>query len=101
MGSDHVGIGSDFDGIPRAITPLDSGADAYPKLVEALCAKLPYEVVVKVIGANFLRVLRKVELVSLRLRNDASFDQSMSSLKASGWTSDTGCPPYDWSVFDE
>lgn len=61
IGVDHVGIGSDFDGI--SVTP--AGMDDvtfYPQLTRELFARGYTENDVrKILGENFLRVLREVE----------------------------------------
>lgn len=59
VGEDHIGFGSDFDGIPRTMVDLRSGAD-YPKLIESLGKEYGAEITAKICGGNFLRVLRQV-----------------------------------------
>jgi membrane dipeptidase len=59
IGADHVGIGSDFDGI--STTPLDMDDVTFlPNLTRELLGR-GYSVgeVKKVLGENFLRVLRE------------------------------------------
>ncbi|MFC4766384.1 dipeptidase [Effusibacillus consociatus] len=58
-GEDHVGLGSDFDGIPETMVDLRSGAD-YPNLVEALDKEYGARITAKICGGNFLRVLERV-----------------------------------------
>ncbi|BCJ85741.1 dipeptidase [Effusibacillus dendaii] len=58
-GEDHVGLGSDFDGIEETMVDLRSGAD-YPKLIEALDKQYGSTVTDKICGQNFLRVLKQV-----------------------------------------
>ncbi|WP_018133373.1 dipeptidase [Effusibacillus pohliae] len=58
-GEDHVGLGSDFDGIPRTMVDLRSGAD-YPKLLAALDKEYGPAIAAKLCGENFLRVLKAV-----------------------------------------
>lgn len=64
-GVDHVGLGSDFDGVSGA-TPqgIDSAADL-PRITQALL-DLGYtpEDIRKILGGNLLRVFRDVERVS-------------------------------------
>lgn len=62
IGADHVGIGSDFDGVSGALPDgLRTVAD-YPNLVAALQkAGLPDADIRKVMGANLLRVWTAVE----------------------------------------
>jgi membrane dipeptidase len=66
-GIDHVGIGSDFDGIPCAPREIDSVADL-PKITEALVDRgYNEEQIHKILGGNLLRVFRQVEQVSRQL----------------------------------
>ena len=60
-GIDHVGIGTDFDGIPCAPPELDS-YDKFPRLTRALLEK-GYSAadIKKIYGGNLLRVMRAVE----------------------------------------
>ncbi len=67
-GVDHVGIGSDFDGIPAAPTGLD-GVDKYPALFAELARRGWSDVdLSRLAGANLLRVMEGAEAVSARLR---------------------------------
>lgn len=60
-GIDHVGIGSDFDGVPSLPDGLGS-ASALPALTARLLERgMSEEDVEKVLGANFLRVFEAVE----------------------------------------
>jgi len=64
-GIDHVGLGSDFDGVSGA-TPqgIDSAADL-PKITQALLDRgYSPEDIKKILGANLMRVFREVEGVS-------------------------------------
>ena len=68
-GVDHVGLGSDFDGVAGQ-TPegLDSAADL-PKITEALMARgYSAEDCRKILGGNLLRVFREVEQVAKELQ---------------------------------
>ena len=68
-GVDHVGIGSDFDGISGQLPEgMDSAADL-PKITEALMARgYSAEDCRKILGGNLLRVFREVEQVSKELQ---------------------------------
>lgn len=67
-GIDHVGIGSDFDGIPSAPEGIDSAADL-PKITAALKARGYSETDCrKIMGGNLLRVFDEVEKVSKQLQ---------------------------------
>lgn len=60
-GIDHVGIGTDFDGIPVPPAGIDSAADL-PKITEALMARgYTAEDMHKLLGGNLLRVFRAVQ----------------------------------------
>ena len=60
-GVDHVGIGSDFDGIPCAPEGLED-VSKFPSLTRALLEKgYSAEDIRKIYGANLLRVLRAAE----------------------------------------
>jgi membrane dipeptidase len=69
-GVDHVGLGSDFDGVSGA-TPqgMDSAADL-PKITQALLDRgYSAEDIKKILGGNLLRVFRQVEFVSHELQS--------------------------------
>ena len=60
-GIDHVGIGTDFDGIPVPPEGIDSAADL-PKVTAALMARgYTTEDMKKLLGGNLLRVFRDVQ----------------------------------------
>jgi membrane dipeptidase len=60
-GIDHVGIGTDFDGIPVPPEGIDSAADL-PKVTIALMARgYTAEDMKKLLGGNLLRVFREVQ----------------------------------------
>jgi membrane dipeptidase len=68
-GIDHVGLGSDFDGVAGA-TPqgMDSAADL-PKITQALLDRgYSEQDIHKILGGNVLRVFKEVERVSLAMR---------------------------------
>jgi membrane dipeptidase len=69
-GIDHVGLGSDFDGIPSSPEGMDSAADL-PKITQALMAR-GYNAadMNKILGGNFLRVFEKVQEVSRQLQSE-------------------------------
>jgi membrane dipeptidase len=68
-GVDHVGLGSDFDGVSGA-TPagMDSAADL-PKITQALLNRgYSADDIHKIIGGNVLRVFKEVERVSREMQ---------------------------------
>jgi membrane dipeptidase len=67
-GIDHVGIGSDFDGITAWPVGLEDVSD-YPRLTEELLKRGYSETDVhKILGGNALRALRKAGEVAEQLR---------------------------------
>ncbi len=67
-GVDHVGLGSDFDGIPEAVTGLSS-VDQFPALLMELMRRGWSDAdIAKVAGGNVLRAMREAEAVSARLQ---------------------------------
>jgi membrane dipeptidase len=60
VGIDHVGIGSDWDGISTVPAGLED-VSKMPSLTAALLARgYSEQDVKKILGGNFLRVLREV-----------------------------------------
>jgi len=67
-GIDHVGIGSDFDGIPNTPKGLE-GVDKFPDLLKELARRgWTDEELGKVAGENMLRVMREAAAVAKRLQ---------------------------------
>ena len=67
-GVDHVGIGSDFDGINTTPVGLEDVTD-FPRLTEELLNRGVSEIDIhKILGGNILRVLRKSGEVAAELR---------------------------------
>ena len=67
-GVDHVGLGSDFDGIGDAPVGLE-GVDRYPALLEELMRRgWTDSDIAKLAGENLLRVMAAAEKVSVKLR---------------------------------
>jgi membrane dipeptidase len=67
-GIDHVGIGSDFDGVPRLPKQLDDVAH-YPYITQELLNRgYDREQIKKILGANLIRALRQAEEVSRQIR---------------------------------
>jgi membrane dipeptidase len=67
-GADHVGLGSDFDGIEDTPAGLE-GVNAYPALLLELMQRGWSDAdIAKLAGGNVLRVMAEVERVAARLR---------------------------------
>lgn len=63
-GIDHVGVGSDFDGIPALPEGIDSAADL-PRITEALAAHGHCAADLhKLLGGNLLRVFAEIQSIS-------------------------------------
>jgi membrane dipeptidase len=77
-GIDHVGLGSDFDGITSMPLGIDSAADL-PKITEALLQRgYKREDVLKILGGNFLRVMREVEETALQIQAEHKESDALS-----------------------
>jgi membrane dipeptidase len=87
-GIDHVGLGSDFDGISRVPQGLEN-VSKYPSLLEELVRRgYSDDDLRKVMGLNVLRVLRTAETVAAKLQaetrpNDARIEE-VDGKKGSG-----------------
>ncbi len=76
-GIDHVGIGSDFDGITSVPVGLE-GVDDYPVLLAELMRRgWSDEEIGKLAGQNLLRTLRETERVAARLRKERAASDAL------------------------
>lgn len=73
IGDDHVGIGADFDGVPRKGLPMNLyDVSQYPNLIEELLRRGYAETSIsKVLSGNLFRVFHEVENVARQLREDS------------------------------
>src|ERR1700742_578692 len=70
IGFEHVGLGSDFDGIPSTPRGLED-VSKFPQLVKELLKRgLSDKQVAGIIGGNLLRVWTSVEQVSERMQSE-------------------------------
>jgi len=61
VGADHIGIGADYDGLPDDVIPIPPEVSQLPLVTEAMLQRgFDDEVILKVLGGNFMRVLREV-----------------------------------------
>ena len=84
-GVDHVGLGSDFDGVSGA-TPqgIDSAADL-PKITQALLDRgYTASDIHKILGENLMRVFRDVERVSREMRSSSAPEPRTTQIGAAG-----------------
>jgi membrane dipeptidase len=71
VGIDHVGLGSDFDGVGEAVPVGLEDVSAYPNLIyELLKRGYTEEDIKKICSENFLRVWAQVEETAQRLQSD-------------------------------
>jgi membrane dipeptidase len=74
-GVDHVGIGSDFDGVPCLPQGIDSVADL-PKITQALMERgYTAADIRKIMGGNLLRVFAEVEKTSQEIQRETNSDK--------------------------
>jgi membrane dipeptidase len=77
-GIDHVGLGSDFDGVTSLPVGIDSVADL-PKITQALYQRgYTREQILKILGGNFMRVMREVEATAKRLQEERTASDALS-----------------------
>jgi membrane dipeptidase len=68
-GIDHVGLGSDFDGIPTLPKQLED-VSTYPNLTQGMLDRgFSEEEVLKVLGGNLMRVMERAEQVAQELKS--------------------------------
>jgi membrane dipeptidase len=72
-GIDHVGLGSDFDGVSNQLPQGINSAADLPKITEALMAR-GYSAADcdKILGGNLLRVMREVEATAKQLQAESA-----------------------------
>jgi len=76
-GIDHIGIGSDFDGITSVVKGLED-VSTYPALTAELLKRgYSDEDVKKILGLNILRVMRGAEQVAARLQKERGPSNAM------------------------
>ncbi len=77
-GIDHVGVGSDFDGVTSLPDGIDSVADL-PKITQALYQRgYTREQILKILGGNFMRVMHEVETTAKRLQDERKDSDALS-----------------------
>ncbi len=70
IGSQHLGIGSDFDGITSTPVGLEDVSKIPDLLAELMRRGLDREEIAQIAGRNLLRVMREAERVSYRLQRE-------------------------------
>lgn len=80
-GADHVGIGSDFDGIGGAAPKGLEGVETYPALLAELARRgWSDSDLAKLAGANVLRVMERAEQVAAGMRNEPPLIATIETL---------------------
>lgn len=77
IGWDHVGLGSDFDGIPEGPKGLED-VSKYPDLIKKVMEKSQAtdEQVAQLMGGNLLRVWKENERVAAELKKEKVIDEN-------------------------
>jgi membrane dipeptidase len=82
-GVDHVGIGSDFDGVGNALPVGLAGVDAYPALLAELLRRGWSDAdVAKLAGGNVLRVMAEAEKVAAAMAGEPPANATEPTLDA-------------------
>jgi membrane dipeptidase len=82
-GVDHVGIGSDFDGVGNALPMGLAGVDAYPALLAELLRRGWNDAdVAKLAGGNVLRVMAQAEKTAAAMADEAPANATEPMLDA-------------------
>jgi membrane dipeptidase len=82
IGYEHVGLGSDFDGMPAGIKQLED-VSKYPELIEELLRRgISAPDLGGVVGNNVLRVLKAVELEAERQHDVKPLQDNIEDLLA-------------------
>lgn len=77
IGYQHVGLGSDFDGMPDGVRGLED-VSHYPDLIRMLLDRgVPVKELAGVIGANVLRVLRDAENVAASMVEEQPLEDTV------------------------
>jgi membrane dipeptidase len=82
-GADHVGIGSDFDGIDGTHPDGLEGVDTYPALFRELARRGWSDAdLAKLAGGNVLRVLERAEQVAASMRAEPALNRTIEEMDA-------------------
>ncbi len=82
-GHDHVGIGSDFDGLSNTLPTGLGGVDTYPALLAELVRRGWSDAdVAKLAGGNILRVMARAEAVATSMAGEPPGTASLATVDA-------------------
>ena len=80
-GVDHVGIGSDFDGVDGELPAGLEGVDRYPALFQELARRgWSDQDLAKLAGGNVLRAMERVEQVAVSMRAEPPMTATIAEL---------------------
>jgi len=83
-GVDHVGIGSDFDGVDNELPEGLGGVDTYPALIAEMLRRGWSDAdAAKLAGGNVLRVMEQAEKVAASMKNELPATGTVAALDAS------------------
>ena len=84
IGFDHIGIGSDFDGMEKGVEGVED-CSKFPDLIARLLARgISHDDVVKITGGNIIRVMGEVEDVAALREDEACLEDEVAQL----WNAD-------------
>jgi len=82
-GVDHVGIGSDFDGVDNELPVGLSGVDTYPALIAEMLRRGWSDAdAAKLAGGNVLRVMEQAEKVAASMKSELPATGTVAALDA-------------------
>jgi membrane dipeptidase len=89
IGYEHLGIGSDFDGMLMAPKGLED-VSKYPALIRELASRdITISDLKGIVGGNLLRVLKDVEHAAQRLKYLKPLEDEVKPIKFMGKSQDT------------
>lgn len=80
IGFDHIGIGSDFDGMEKAVAGVEDAA-SFPSLVQCMISRgISVENIEKIIGLNIIRAMKEAEDSAKRLKATSILEDEVKQL---------------------
>ena len=77
VGIEHIGIGSDFDGVASVPRGLEDVSQYYMLTAELLHRDYEEDDIFKILGGNILRVMRQVETTAQELQSKQGSSQAL------------------------
>ncbi|ORY13903.1 membrane dipeptidase GliJ [Clohesyomyces aquaticus] len=80
IGFEHIGLGSDFDGMEKGVTGLEDVAQ-FPNVVECMMSRgIATDDIESVMGRNLIRVMREVENTAKQLNSSLVLEDEVKQL---------------------